>query len=144
MCGHLSCNRKTRRWPLCFFYGMINMGVLNSYILHISNSKSCGAKPMNRRDFMKELSDELCRSWCAKRAEERPKLRKRVRDAIHEVINTETTENNEEPSIKKGKRSMCSYCPAKKRRMSVYYCAKCKKKYCLEHRSPNCYSCDKK
>lgn len=144
MCSHLSCSRKARRWPLCMFYGMINMAVLNSYVLHVTNSRTRGDKPLNRREFMKTLSDDLCRPWCNIRCEERPKMRERVREAIENVLGAENLQNNEDFSIKKGKRSMCTICSAKKRRMSIYCCAKCNKSYCLEHRSPHCIDCAKK
>lgn len=143
MCCHASCSRKTRRWPLCMFYGMINMAVLNSYILYVSNCDQKQIKPMSRRDFMKDLSKDLCCDWLSMRLQERPSMQKRVREAITDSIHSsEEQQENSEPQIKKGKRSMCNYCPSSKKRMSVYYCAKCNRTYCLEHRSPNCYTCD--
>ena len=81
MCGHASCSRKTRRWPLCMFYGMINMAVLNSYILYVSNCEELKIKPITRRDFMKQLSKDLCNDWCTMRLKERPSMQKRVREA---------------------------------------------------------------
>lgn len=101
MCSCLSCSRKTRRWPLCMFYGIINMAVLNSYILHVTNSQTRGDNPINRKEFMKTLSDDLCRHWCNIWYEERPKMRKRVREAIEEVLGGENVQHNEEFSIKK-------------------------------------------
>ncbi|GBP15968.1 PiggyBac transposable element-derived protein 4 [Eumeta japonica] len=108
MCGHLSCNRKTRRWPLCIFYGMINMAVLNSFILHVDNSRTRKIKPMNRRACMKALSDDLIHPRCAIRGEDRKKMRKRVREAIDDVLNVEYAQNMEENIIKKKEREACA------------------------------------
>lgn len=55
MCGHMNCGRKTRRWPLCIFYAMLNMGCINSYVIYVANfckgRKSNQQKPFNRIDF---------------------------------------------------------------------------------------------
>ncbi|XP_067614094.1 piggyBac transposable element-derived protein 4-like [Eurosta solidaginis] len=144
MCGHSSCSRKTKRWPLCMFYGMLNMALLNSYIIYVSNCEIMKTKPMTRREFLKKLSKDLCKDWCAIRLEERPRMQKRVRAAINVSIGHNTDDDTDEPGIKKGKRSRCDFCDPKLKRMSVYYCAKCKKSYCLEHRSPKCWQCDGK
>nr|CAH7714948.1 unnamed protein product [Callosobruchus chinensis] len=42
MCGHRSCSRKTRRWPLCVFYGMLNIACINSWIIYNHNLKRRG------------------------------------------------------------------------------------------------------
>jgi hypothetical protein len=146
MYGHTSCSRKTRRWPLCMFYGMLNMAMLNSFIIYVSNCEVLKLKSMSRRDFLKKLSKYLCSNWCSTRLEERPTLKKRVRAAIHHTVGTLKNQEDStgEPPIKRGKRSMCEFCPPKLKRMSVHYCAKCEKTYCMEHRSPNCIQCDKK
>ncbi|KAJ0171852.1 hypothetical protein K1T71_012615 [Dendrolimus kikuchii] len=33
MCSNMSCSRKTNRWPMCVFYGMLNIAFINSYVL---------------------------------------------------------------------------------------------------------------
>lgn len=38
MCSNMSSSRKTRRWPLCVFYEMINMATIDSYILYTFNT----------------------------------------------------------------------------------------------------------
>ena len=34
MCSVNFCSRKTRRWPLCILYGMLNAANVNSYIIY--------------------------------------------------------------------------------------------------------------
>ena len=34
LCANTSCIRSTRRWPLCFFFNIVNLAFSNSYILH--------------------------------------------------------------------------------------------------------------
>nr|CAI5843818.1 unnamed protein product [Callosobruchus analis] len=37
MCQNMCANRKTRRWPLCLFFNMINMACINSYVIYSHN-----------------------------------------------------------------------------------------------------------
>ncbi|XP_064096647.1 piggyBac transposable element-derived protein 4-like [Macrobrachium nipponense] len=46
ICSALTCSRKTRRWPLCVFYAIINIVVNNSFFIHQNLS---GNKLYNRR-----------------------------------------------------------------------------------------------
>ncbi|KAL7846700.1 hypothetical protein SRHO_G00216800 [Serrasalmus rhombeus] len=46
MCAHYSCSRKTKRWPLCVLYGMMNAGVINSWIILKENALRRGDTPM--------------------------------------------------------------------------------------------------
>lgn len=55
---------------------------------------------------------------------------KRVRSAINDVIGHNTDTDSDEPCIKRGKRSKCDFCPPTLKRMSIYFCAKCKLTYC--------------
>ena len=38
MCAQYVCGRKTKSWPLCVLYGMMNAGVINSWIIHKENA----------------------------------------------------------------------------------------------------------
>lgn len=37
MCSSMSSNRKTNRWPMAVFYGMLNMAFVNYYIIYCHN-----------------------------------------------------------------------------------------------------------
>ncbi|KAK4315669.1 hypothetical protein Pmani_013118 [Petrolisthes manimaculis] len=67
MCATYSCSRKTQRWPLCIFYGMLNAGGINSWIVHSANCTSAGRPPLRRRTFLMELAMELIRPWAQHR-----------------------------------------------------------------------------
>lgn len=34
MCSSMSCSRKTNSWPMAMFYGILNMAILNPYIIY--------------------------------------------------------------------------------------------------------------
>lgn len=52
------CGRKTKKWPLCVFYGMIIVGV-NSWIIHNKNAVKRGDNQMQRRHYMQALAPAL-------------------------------------------------------------------------------------
>jgi hypothetical protein len=48
--------RGCRRWPVCVFYNILDMALLNSWIIYKAVNKS----NISRSDFQLELSKELC------------------------------------------------------------------------------------
>ncbi|CAK1583583.1 unnamed protein product [Parnassius mnemosyne] len=71
ICSIMSCSRKTNRWPICVFYGMMNIACIISYIIYCHNASVQGQKLMNRRDFMKKMQSKLVEPW--------PKMRLEIR-----------------------------------------------------------------
>lgn len=142
MCSGMSCSRKTNRWPMVMFYGILNITFVNSYVIYCHNMLSKNEKPLNRREFMKKLSIELTTPWMTQRLEA-PTLPRHVRSNIEIVLPKPTAQapmdEEEEPPAKK--RRYCSYCISKKRRMSKMTCAKCKKPVCGEHKTEICKDC---
>lgn len=39
MCSTICTNRKTKRWPMCVFYNMLNLSVIDAYAVPVSNVK---------------------------------------------------------------------------------------------------------
>ncbi|XP_037796295.1 uncharacterized protein LOC119591610 [Penaeus monodon] len=48
MCAVNSCSRKTRHWPLCAVYGMLNAACIISYIISSENVVRGGAIPTEK------------------------------------------------------------------------------------------------
>lgn len=142
MCSLMSCSRKTNRWPMTMFYGMLNIAFVNSYIIYAHNVILKGDKPLNRREFMKKLSTELSLPWMKSRLEI-PNLSRRLREDIENILPQTTqevsVEAEEEPPAKI--RRYCSLCTSKKKRMSKMTCTKCKKTVCGEHKNDVCNKC---
>lgn len=137
----MSCSRKTRRWPLCIFYGMLNSIIINSFVIYVHQAVSNKIKPMSRREFAKEISDQLTTPQIQER-QKLPNLSRNLKRNIEDVIGPSTSQVQniaEEPRNKK----ICGFCPAKKRRMTRFQCTKCYKYICLEHRGMLCVDCSK-
>ncbi|XP_045763663.1 piggyBac transposable element-derived protein 4-like [Maniola jurtina] len=142
MCSSMSSKRKTNRWPMAVFYGMLNMAFVNSYVIYCHNKLAKKEKPLNRKDFMKKLSTELTTPWMQKRLEA-PTLKRTLRESIASILNTEaqpiTQSSSGEPEPKK--RRYCGFCYYKKKRMTKTQCSKCKKPICGEHNIDICRDC---
>ena len=63
-----SCSRKTRRWSLCVFYGMLNIAAVNSCVIYCSNMRRNGGSIISRNNFLGELALLLKRLWAEERA----------------------------------------------------------------------------
>lgn len=142
MCGHMNCNRKTQRWPLCIFYNMMNIAAVNSYVIYVHNVirwSGGTAKPMSRQQFMFELHSELTKPWQEIRINQRNMSR-----ALKRTIQTVLTgqRNIPEPAQpdQHGIRKYCSFCDTKKKRMTTTYCA-CGNAICGEHQKKLCPDC---
>lgn len=59
MAGAFSVKRKTLRWPVSFFYNIIDLAGLAAYIIYKANNPTFGKKTDSRRTFLKSLGREL-------------------------------------------------------------------------------------
>ncbi|KAJ4446467.1 hypothetical protein ANN_13163 [Periplaneta americana] len=138
MCSNNSCSRKTRRWPLCVFYGMLNIGCLISWVIYSHNKQR---KKCARKSFLIQLSEELTKPWMMKRLQI-VSLQTNLRDLIGAVLGDNVPKQREE-STTNNKRTICHICPSKKRRMTTSYCNQCELAYCKEHLANLCTNCCK-
>ncbi|XP_050310635.1 uncharacterized protein LOC126746418 [Anthonomus grandis grandis] len=139
MCQNMCANRKTKRWPMCIFYNMINIACINAYVIYSHNIFAQGGKPLPRQQFMMELHKKRTESHQTSRLEN-TKLNRELKKIISGVLKKEdapefVTENQ------KGPRKYCSVCPITIKRMTTTYCPKCKKPICEEHQIKQCQNC---
>jgi len=62
MCHNMNAGRKTKRWPLCIFYNMINIASINAYVIYVHNfykNRKDTTKPLSRFQFMIRLQEQL-------------------------------------------------------------------------------------
>ncbi|XP_045505028.1 piggyBac transposable element-derived protein 4-like [Colias croceus] len=142
MCSTMSCSRKTNRWPMAMFYGILNMSFINSYIVYCDNVLSKKEKPLGRRDFMKKLSNTLMTPWMETR-QQMLTLPTNIKEKISGMLPKRqaepSTQREDVPEPKK--RKYCAFCPSKIRRMTKTMCDSCKNPICGEHKSSACPKC---
>ncbi|CAF1552420.1 unnamed protein product [Adineta ricciae] len=136
MCHKYTVQRGTKRWPLCIFYGMIDMAALNAFILwKPKNPERNRNKRYQRRLFIEELGLSLVTPLLDFRSKTSTFLHKDIENALaivgHPVTKRNLQESNEDPSQRKRKR--CSICETSKDRKTSTKCYKCSAFVCNEH-----------
>ena len=142
MCSTYSCSRRTRRWTLCIFYGLLNACCINAFIIHSDNMKRSNKKPMMRRMFMRQLALQLIAPWATSRINIKS-LSKPLKDIISTTFDLETTRHPAsvvEPSTSNAAKR-CNFCPRSKDRKTKRNCLLCHKALCNEHTVPVCSLC---
>lgn len=60
MLGQYSTHRKTNRWSVAFFYNILDIAALSSYIIYTANNDILKKKSNARSLFLFQLGEELC------------------------------------------------------------------------------------
>lgn len=139
MCNNMSSSRKTRRWPLCVFYGMINICLVNAHVIYVHNKARKSEKPLSRKKFAIKLSEDLLAPWMKKRLVV-PTLPRSTRTIINGLLKLDMNIQQSEQSDNK-KRKICAFCPYNLRRMTRNYCLVCSRAMCGEHHANMCKDC---
>ena len=113
-----SVRRKTVRWPLLFFYNLIDVATNNAHIIMKRNGYL-----HSKKEFMKRLSFNLAKEYVHKRTEANSKLKRSVRLAAVEVgfiqppavnlpLSSDPVQTPRRCHVcRKSTRSVCDQCP---------------------------------
>ena len=148
MCAVSSCSRKTRRWPLCVMYGMLNGACINSYIISCENREERRLAKISRREYILELGKSLITPWAQRRLSA-PTLSRKLHSLITSVCQVPSLgsvasapvtsfadrKSNSSRSVR------CCECPPRSDRKTRHSCSKCDKPKCLSHLYPMCGEC---
>ena len=138
ICSALACSRKTRRWPVCVFYGILNIAVNNSFYI-LQNLP--GNKLYNRKEFSMALAMELGRDWALHRLANRRYLPRDVTGLICSVFEVKEPEDEPETPKRCAKRQRCCLCPNSSNTRTKILCAKCHRPACNTHVNYVCDQC---
>jgi hypothetical protein len=140
--------RKTKRWPLRYFYGMLDQCGINSMVLYMfaNQSKFENNKKPCRKIFLENLSFSLTKKHMKKRME--GKIASELRTLIEKCLKyndeADPFDDESEPPAKIKKQDRCYVCPRYKDRKSKTACWVCEKHVCATHYRPVCENCQKK
>lgn len=138
MCAALTCSRKTRRWPLCFFYGIINLVMVNAYIISQGKEK----KPMTRRNFHREVAEKLSYPWAISRLQGQVRLPRGLRTRIQSTFGVWLDPpTHPQDAGKTIKRQRCYICPRVSNVKTRLVCGTCKRNVCPQHLHYTCMEC---
>ncbi|KAK4325091.1 hypothetical protein Pmani_004247 [Petrolisthes manimaculis] len=136
MCGRYSCSKKTQRWPLFLFYGVLNIVVTIAFILC---NMIKGIKV--RRTFMHNLAEELVRPWAERRLQQRG-MKSSVMNVIRSCFNISHDRPQDRPAATdRHAKRRCCFCPWKTAKQTRTVCANCNKHVCPVHSDVLCNVC---
>lgn len=145
MCATSSCSRKTRRWPLCVWYGILNAASINAFTISCENRARTGISIPKRRTFMMDIGRALITPWAQSRLSSQVLSRQ-----LHTLITTVcdlpslgSTAGSPGTSLAEGKSPLvrCADCPSKSDRKTRHRCNRCAKPKCPWHLYPICGDC---
>jgi hypothetical protein len=123
MANSYSVSRRTFKWTKKLFFRLIDLTVLNSWIL-----SSCGAK-YSHRDFRLILIRNLVEEG-GKNERPHPIMRGRPNPAIENIARLESRQNELWPA--KGNKLRCRMCSGRgKTTRTIYQCVKCQVGLCV-------------
>ena len=139
MYAAISCSRKTRRWPLCIFFGILNIVVNNAYIIYQDIPDSA---KVSRRQFATDLAMRLGRPWALQRLHNKRYLPRDVVSLICTVFEVQEGVATPGASTSKAdKKQRCYLCPSSSNTRTKLLCAKCQRNSCNEHSAHICENC---
>lgn len=145
MCATYSATRATKRWPLVLFYGLLNVGGINAYVIVKANKVNSGAVMVQRSIALKELALALVMPQIKKRSTvaNLPKIFKTKIDCMLNADSNDEVTLTSTPSALRPSTfaSRCAVCEWKKDRKTKTSCKLCSKRICREHTTPICGDC---
>lgn len=142
-CGLFTTARKTNRWPMRLFYGILDCSIVNAFVIMSANVEAFAAKRRDQRTyFMKSVARSLIKPYAQQRlhAIQTPKqVRKTIESCGIKPEEFEAEENDAQTAIvRKGR---CVQCPRKLDRKTKTVCAICKTNICKSHTVTLCTNC---
>lgn len=146
MLSEYTCQRKTNRWTLSFFYNMTDIAALASYIIYKDN---WNLTKLKRRMFVKDLALELCRPEIERRRENSYVNRIfTTKSAIEALLGVPIAKNNVVEKTKKSSsnNNRCQLCKdnGNPRKSTRTFCVLCDIPVCKSHKitASLCDNCD--
>lgn len=137
-CAQHSTGRRTQRWPMAFFFRLLDISGVNAYVIHQAFKNN---SRLEKADFLKILADELVKPHLHRRVEN-TKLKRDLRATIKRILRLpEPDREDEVVPDKLEKRKTCYTCPSRIKRKTFYLCKICHKPTCLECASKICQNC---
>lgn len=129
-----SVARTSNRWPLTLFFSLLNTIALNSFIVFKHKTGNCGSV---RKEFLKELAQDLCHNYLVIRHSEK-RLPRQLKRNIQQMLGLEDEPRQVSAENAEGR---CGACGWRKNRKIKTTCRTCHSFICTEHTVFTCVQC---
>lgn len=148
LCKNFSTSRKTRRWTLAVFFGLLNIVGINSFILwrnnidsdttqsHCPQAELSSKQKRSRKEYLKSLGYSLIEPFLRQRlAESSRGVQTSLRNLMRLVLGEQEEETAPCAPLTSAQAGRCSFCQRAGRqdRKSRTRCTQCCKFICAEH-----------
>lgn len=134
---YLSVARRTQRWPLKFFYNMLNQASINSCVLYNLFAENVR---LTRGSFIKNLAFALIKPQLQRRLQ-RPTLRLTTRKLICKMLKIDGLGVVTNDIIREESRAKCGFCDNETKGRTRMKCNNCLRRICDDHRYGLCIDC---
>lgn len=155
MLGEYTVKRRTLRWPLAFFYNMIDVAGLASYKMYREHNPQFKKKDQRRR-FLKDLAYQLCMPSIEARSTNRMLMRSHFLRGAVEIVHgrrimtlLEAASTHQVPHGSRGATPIVGSCyicrdQKRKQRKTLKSCVVCVQPVCHEHSvsKTTCITCE--
>jgi hypothetical protein len=136
-----SCKRKTKRWPMTFFFNIVDVAAIAAFLVWSTKNSQWNEKKRHRRRlFLLQLGHDLVEFHINRRRQQPQAIQKDVRLAMQAIGQTITTPQSDKISATDVKRR-CQLCSRERDRKVITRCASCSIPCCPDHHKVICTMC---
>jgi len=144
LCDEYTVSRKTHRWSVRIFYGMLDQAAVNSFVLYTLNANN---QVITYDRFLLELSMGLIKPYFLKLLL-RPNLHILVQCRLKSFLDENDLSEEDSRNLRliilnKSMPVKCYLCPVSQRRNTRNICLKCNNSMCMMHEASICPNCAK-
>lgn len=140
LCHQYSSTRKTNRWPLRYFFGLLDAAVVNGYVIFKHNQLDQD-KRFIRSKFITTLAFQLLEPQLNLR-QRCPFLPKDLKGTIEKILKIQPTEVAVTSGINRHRGRCEFYRKISVDRKGTSTCTKCHGSLCAQHRLSICSTCE--
>ena len=133
--------RRTNRWPIRIFFGMLDQAIVNARILRkcelVAQNSKAECKAIH---WLEKVYIHLMKPFLAQRLVVLT-LRKSIRLAIQSIVDENASPQRTYQPVTLENWQRCGLCPRKMDRKIKVACASCETPICKDHRLNFCYNC---
>ena len=136
LCHNYSVQKRTKRWPLAYFYNCLNIAGINSMVIFRAKfSQGESQATHGRRVFLESLGMSLLHPWLQRRVQVKqlPKNTKLTLQKCGYKTDIETSQSATHQGGKR-KRRRCYICPASMDRKTADVGKECSEPCCVDHK----------
>lgn len=141
LCHAYTTTRSTKRWPMRYFFGMLDQSHVNARILYLCKHANNQQKmKMSATSSLKQLVMHLVKPHLLNRLQNST-LRLDLKKGIQNILELNDALGPVQDRPQLAKRARCGLCPSKKDRKTSSQCPSCLRPMCDDHRAYFCNDC---